>query len=104
MKKEKDRSKWGPLEFAREALQPIWEECHRLGFKGRCNGQYGNGARSKFPGSNIILCDGATLVIIHSENGDRYGPLCIKAYMLCSSQENELYDRVDTLLKQHSLR
>lgn len=88
---------WGPLEKARKALDPIWKECQASGFRGRC---WGNKSTSDIPGSNIILCDGKTVVIVYSENGNRYDNLAMTVFY---SDNISLSLRVFEILKANNL-
>lgn len=75
---------------ARPALESLWQECAESGFRGRC---WGNST----DGSNITLCDGASVVVVYQ--GRRRGPLKIRRF----GKSQALVRKVRRILRQSNL-
>ncbi len=64
-------SEKGLLERARERLEGVWRHCVERGFVARGWGSRAQGTECVTPGSNIILCDGETVVVVCQDGGQR---------------------------------
>lgn len=79
---------------AREVLSDIWNTCLQMGFVGRCWGKRGAKSESAFPGSNITLCDGDTIVVIFQEGAS--GQIRTRSFVAVDKTpfEKEIRDRL----------
>jgi len=80
---------------ARAALQSLWKRCATFGFRGRC---WGSRMTSSVGGSNIVLCDGKTVVVIYQDRG--YGRLQVKTF---GDRYPDLEEEVIELLEEAEL-
>ena len=89
------------LVTAREALTHVWNLCKRTGFVGRCYPQR-TASTSPYPGSNITLCSGDEVVIVHLSDGDLGGQLRVISFMR-SSEPGTLGKEVIGVLEANGL-